>query len=324
MTLLEKQLPSLTQLTTKRRSFRVNKRIQNTLGTRKTSLKKNKLKPAYSALSIKSHNQNKSATNEDRYAVKKFPSFVLFAIFDGHSGPAISEYTSSHFLNYLGNQLAHKGTDPCVFEQAFLSFDNILQNKFFHKKDGSTASVVYIDKKKIISANIGDSPAYLVKQRNTTSFTIKHITTEHDYNNEKERKRVTSAGGKFQSGYYIVDNYMLQPTRGFGDFLFKKAKGNLNQDIYTALPTIREIPISFQDKFVILATDGILLGKPNEPQNTITKAMTSYHTFHPNIEKHKWILSNILQSKTIFGNPPYYPDDVTAIVIDLHLLMGRI
>ena len=291
---------------------------------RRTSLRKNKR--WHSAMSLKSQNRRKSPTNEDRYDIKVFPKFVLLSVFDGHSGPAISNYSSLHFLNHLGKNISRKGPDPQVFKDTFLKFDQILHKEFPHKQDGSTVTVVYVDKHKIISANAGDSPAYIVKRRTAspsggfstgTSLrpsvcdAVQKITTEHDYNNERERKRVTAAGGKFQSGYYTVGNYMLQPTRGFGDFIFKRQKGNRGQDIYTALPTVREFPRTPNDKFLILATDGILLGKLNEPQDTISK-LGSVGQNSP-----KWLLTNILKSTGIFGNPIYYPDDVTTIVVDL-------
>lgn len=301
------------------------------IGRKRRSLTRARESP-YSAITLKSQNRRKSPTNEDRYSVKAFPNFVLFSVFDGHSGPAISDYSSLHFLNHLGKNITKKGTDPRVFKEAFLTFDNILHKEFNHKQDGSTVTVIYIDKHKIISANAGDSVAYLVKRsavptasarcavRSPTASArcaVRKLTTEHDYNNEKERKRVIAAGGKFHSGYYTVGNYMLQPTRGFGDFIFKKSKGNRGQDIYTALPTVREYPIGPSDKFVILATDGILLGNPNEPQNTIA-------TLCGGAPASKRLLTGILNSTEIFGNPVYYPDDVTIIAVDLTVLRRRI
>ena len=287
--------------------------------SRRTSLRKKKIIRWYSAISLKSQNNRKSPTNEDRCDIKVFPNFVLLSVFDGHSGPAISNYSSLHFLNYLGKSIAKKGTDPRTFKDAFLEFDNTLYKEFKHKQDGSTVTVIYVDKHKIISANAGDSPAYLVKQR-TDGTVVRKITSEHDYNNEKEKKRVIAAGGKFDSGYYTVGNYMLQPTRGFGDFIFKKQKGNRGQDIYTALPTVREFPIGPNDKFLILATDGILLGNNNEPQNTISTLGQIIYKSNLTQNKSKWLLANILKNTKIFGNPVYYPDDITVIVVDITLL----
>jgi hypothetical protein len=94
-----------------------------------------------------------------------------------------------------------------------LTFDNILHKEFNHKQDGSTVTVIYIDKHKIISANAGDSVAYLVKRSAVRSPTdaarcavrsptdaarcavrsptasarcaVRKLTTEHDYSNEK-------------------------------------------------------------------------------------------------------------------------------------------
>jgi serine/threonine protein phosphatase PrpC len=118
---------------------------------------------------------------------------------------------------------------------------------------------------------------------------------------------------------------MLQPTRGFGDFIFKKSKGNRGQDIYTALPTVREYPIGPSDKFVILATDGILLGNPNEPQNTIaTLCGGAQNRAAQQAPASKRLLTGILNSTEIFGNPIYYPDDVTIIAVDLTVLRRRI
>lgn len=290
-------------------------------GPRVIDAKRRAIKTTYSVTSFKSFNREKSPTNEDRYAIKTFPKFVLFAIFDGHSGPTISNYSSLHFLSYLGRHLIKYGTDHSVFKNAFLEFNKVLHKEFNRKHDGSTVTVVYVDKHKVISANAGDSLAYIVRRISrdslgkTNKVIVKKITTDHDYNNEKERKRITSAGGKFESGYYTVGNYMLQPTRGFGDFIFKNFKGNTGQDIHTALPTVREYPIGIVNtEFLVLATDGILVGKQNEPQTTMINALI--HGRHD----HKYLLDSIVKSDGIFGNPLYYPDDVTLIVVDLAML----
>lgn len=272
-------------------------------------------KNPYSVFTKKSSNPLKSPTNEDKYSIKSFPNFFLFAVFDGHMGDTIVNYSSTNFLRFLGNYIISYGPSPQTIANAFRLFDQKLLTSFPNSQDGCTATVVYIDSKKILTANIGDSYAILLRNLNNRIFT-KYLSVEHSWENKLERKRITDLGGKFEEGYYVLGNNMIQPTRGFGDFSFKQKKGPKGQEIYTSTPSITEIPIESSDITLLLCTDGI---GPN-PHLTLTSAHREYN------QKNylKFIQSHITTNKHLFGNPPYYPDDLTTIVIDIQTLRKKL
>jgi len=58
---------------------------------------------------------------------------------------------------------------------------------------------------------------------------------------------------------------VLGLSRGFGDFSYKDKEGlDQRQQMVTALPEVREIPIDDKTQFVFLACDGIWDKKNNQ------------------------------------------------------------
>jgi serine/threonine protein phosphatase PrpC len=276
------------------------------LGAKRRSIVKGRksiVREAYHTLTIKSSNPLKSRTNEDRFAIRNFPNFSLFAVFDGHMGDTISQYSATNFLRFLGSYIRSNTPSPQSFANAFRLFDQKILATFPNASDGCTATVVYIDNSKIIAANLGDSHALLIRNGN-----IEYLTTEHSWENKVERKRIQDAGGKFEDGYYTIGNNMIQPTRGFGDFGFKRKKGPKGQELYTSVPSISESPIVGATTLLI-TSDGI---GPN-PHLAIPMG-----TKDP-----KTIVELIAKNQKIFGTPPYYPDDLTLIAVDIQTLRKR-
>lgn len=266
-------------------------------------------KSHYYAMSNKSSNPNKSPTNEDRFAVRNFANFSLFAVFDGHMGDKISQYSASNFLRFLGSYLRSHGPTAQSFGNAFRLFDQKIQGDLPRSNDGCTATVVYVDPQRIVTANLGDSHVFLLSPGHQPRL----LTTEHSWENKVERKRIQDAGGKFEDGYYVVGNNMIQPTRGFGDWGFKRRKGPKGQELYTAIPSVTEIPMT--NGTLIIATDGI-----GSPQAAMAAMASVGHQDPPTMAS---LLATHRQLFSGRSGEVYYPDDLTLIVVDLLALRRR-
>lgn len=304
-----------------RRSYPKKKNTIPTQGPKRKSRKKKKknspssLFSTFSTFSTKSSNPHKSPTNEDRYAVLKENNYYLFGVFDGHSGYRISDYVSKHLLKFISKKINQYGILESLFAKTFLDFNKKLQKLFPKSKDGCTATVVYIDKHSIVFINAGDSPAFLLRYLNNRVNT-QQMTKDHDYKNELERKRIQSLGGKFIEGYYSVGDYMIQPTRGFGDFQIKKQKGPNNEEMHTALPSVLKIPYTNNDKILVIASDGVT-GMGISPESIISAAYRNFWTQKTNTSLVRYI-QDYIYNGPLFNN--YYPDDVTSIIVNLQKL----
>uniref|UniRef100_A0A453SJR0 protein-serine/threonine phosphatase n=1 Tax=Aegilops tauschii subsp. strangulata TaxID=200361 RepID=A0A453SJR0_AEGTS len=151
-----------------------------------------------------------------------------------------------------------------------------LRKKF---KSGSTATVVLIADGQIITANVGDSKAFLCSQshasyrqkrkrrrkRNSSNhedfalanyggplYNVKELTRDHHPDREDERRRVEAAGGYVLewAGVYRV-NGELALSRAIGDVPFKRY-GVISTPELTGWQLL-----SANDSFLIASSDGV-------------------------------------------------------------------
>ena len=169
---------------------------------------------------------------------------ALFCLFDGHGGDQVSNFLQKNFIKYF---------------REILSFGNIKDNliNLFKKLDekikelncyqiGSTACIIYITKengKKILySANIGDTRSILISKNE-----FKRLSYDHRAHDSNEYKRIVNEGGIVMNGR-VYGSLML--SRAFGDWELKPYGVSCE-------PFIKRIEISENDKFVVVATDGV-------------------------------------------------------------------
>ena len=172
------------------------------------------------------------------------PDKALFCLFDGHGGDQVSKFLQNNFLKYF---------------KEILPFGNIKENliKLFKKLDekikdlncyqiGSTACIIYITKEKgqkiLYSANIGDTRSILISKNE-----YKRLSYDHRASDSNEYKRIINEGG-------IVFN-----DRVYGSLMLSRAFGDLELKPYGVIcePFVNRIEINENDKFVIIATDGV-------------------------------------------------------------------
>lgn len=149
---------------------------------------------------------------------------------------------------------------------------------------GATACVAHVDDINLHIANVGDCRAVLGVQNEDGTWEAVHLTCDHNATNESECLRIKSEHPKEEGESLIVDDRLLgilMPFRAFGDVRFKWSK-ELQQSIlenscdlkalniyqYTpqhystppylsAEPEISHHKLRPQDKFLILASDGL-------------------------------------------------------------------
>ncbi|KAM9963000.1 hypothetical protein ACTFIW_006221 [Dictyostelium discoideum] len=225
----------------------------------------------------KSEMTGKRPTMEDRMVAygnfRNNPNSELYCIFDGHGGRAASDFAADNIYKIFAEFLDANNTPEESFTKAYKSINTQISPWPFI---GTTAASVYICENKVYIANVGDSRVVLGKiigsdssgssggggggggsaegggdeqqpqpqqQKKTTA---ERLTFDHRPVEESERLRITEAGGTVLNGRV---NGMLAVSRALGDsFLTPYVIPD---------PHLSSFTISKDDKFLILACDGV-------------------------------------------------------------------
>ena len=165
----------------------------------------------------------------------------LFGIFDGHGGSDVVKFVKDRLPQLIKNYLIDLCPVEMAFKKAFEKVDQEL--KFFDSEYiGTTATIILIKDNKIYCANVGDSKAYILYDKN-----FKQISTDHKVTIDDEKTRVESMGGIIRKNR-IMGQLIL--TRTLGD-LYVKQYGVINT------PDISVNEINDSIKYVVIASDGV-------------------------------------------------------------------
>ena len=177
-----------------------------------------------------------------KHCYLKDSSQHLFCVFDGHGGDQSAKLSEVFFPEIFGHLLKEDSSNisNCL-HKAFIKLDQEAKKENCITV-GNTATVIYINKKQLYCANVGDSSCCLVSKNEA-----KIISYDDKCNDPKEVKRVKALGGQ------IIDNRLegiLAMTRAIGDY-------DLKDYGLTAEPHIFQCEITNNERFVVLASDGI-------------------------------------------------------------------
>lgn len=181
-------------------------------------------------------------SNEDRYHVAQIGLLEYYAIFDGHgcSFPT-AEQNEIHVVNYCEKYLHQRlqSDNLDTIKDTFVNFNNEMMSKGL--RYGTCCTIVLLDREKKIlyQINLGDSRSYILNKSNDNFL----VTEDHNCRSEKERQRISDAGG------FILNNKVngiLSVTRSFGDYDLK--------DVISVIPDIKVINIEDYD-VVLLTSD---------------------------------------------------------------------
>ena len=173
----------------------------------------------------------------------------IFCIFDGHGGVDVSLYLQNFFIRHLKEiYYENKNKNICIEVLLKKLFENVDKSFELEKYNqiGSTACVCFFtkekDKKYFYCANIGDTRCIVIKKN-----IVKRISYDDRATDKNEIERVKKCGGIIFGGR-VYGQLML--TRAFGDYELKHYG-------VISVPHIEKYEINFEDKYVIIASDGV-------------------------------------------------------------------
>lgn len=207
--------------------------------------------------------KNERRTMEDRCFTQELnlscAHFLIYGVADGHSGEEVSNFLQ-HFIpsnikkkiiqneNFFNNQKILKPDKIReLTDIGTLTVEEAEQKLSKHfVKGGSTLSFIILFQDVLIVFQIGDSFVCVYDCHGGMCF----HTTPHNYTNQQEIDRLEKIGFSFKGRKL---ERCLEPSRGFGDFQFKKSFPGA----YIATPSISIIENIANRSFLILGTDGL-------------------------------------------------------------------
>ena len=234
-------------------------------------------------------------TNQDNYFIFKYflnnNNYSYIGVCDGHGilGQDISSYLVNNLPQNLNNDLLNQNIKN-ISSEKLENISKYIDSSFIQTNiklntderidstfSGSTCSSLIYSPKKIITINVGDSRCILGKYNNEKWFP-KILTRDHKPNEPDELDRIISSGGKVEPLKDPYGNFVgpervwkkegdvpgLAMSRSFGDEVGHEVGVIVN-------PEIKDYEFVNEDKFIVVASDGIWEFISNEEVIDIVK-----------------------------------------------------
>jgi len=259
---------------------------------------------------------------EDRFIMQK----DFFGVFDGNGGHDVSHYISEKLYSQFIYFLPAFPKDP---HQALIQAFEATNNRVAHDNpnaflnQGSTAVVAYIQDGIIHVANVGDSRVALCtgnESGNTTTplsidqkaVLLESCTTPKCAHKEciaSETQRIMDADGQVK---FIKDAprvvYMYKGREG--GLICPRNFGNRKAAGMIATPVVTKHRITPDDKFLIIASDGLWDVWNDETSKKIIDYIVNSRNARHTLEA---IAQGVAQGVHNFG----MNDDITVMIVDL-------
>ena len=232
-------------------------------------------KKGYAGPDIKKENQ------DNLFIYKNFldsPDIIFLGVCDGHGmfGQDISGYIVNNLPKNLNSSFLKENLKSISSEKDYEQIKNIISLTFVQTNinlvnddkinstlSGTTCSSLIFCPEKIITANVGDSRCVLGKF-DGKKWKAKNITRDQKPTDEEEKKRIIEKGGRIEAFKDEEGDFVgpvrvwlkgenipgLAMARSFGDDIAHSV-GVVSQ------PEIFEFKLLNEDKFILLASDGI-------------------------------------------------------------------
>jgi len=265
--------------------------------------------------------------NQDRgcvvYPFRSSVDEALFLVLDGHGeqGDRIAEFVMRQIVITLEKHPKLKSNPEDALVETFMKTNTALMAGFSpnqYMTSGCTCVVMYIQGEYLYVANAGDSRAVLAYEDETGEIKSRDLSRDHKPDDPEEAKRITSWGGHvlyppepgLSARVYLDPEFTmigLAMARSIGDYAVKDVG-------VIAEPEVKRFKINDNDRFVVLASDGVWEFISSQEAVDILGGFLSYGC-HDACEELIQVAAQRWQEEE--GD---YRDDITAIVVRIDAL----
>lgn len=202
---------------------------------------------------------------EDTYIIHKDATYCIYGVFDGHGGKNVSDALKkilpSYFSKNVFNPKIKYNSESEItskIKKSFLILDNIIKYNVKSYTVGSTASIIIKYGNLLITVNLGDSRALILKKNDRNpNGAILFSTRDHKPELEKDRIQNSKGSVKYDGHVYRV-NGNLSLSRAFGDFYLKYNSKNKYKGPVSVEPEINFIKMNKDTKYIcVIGSDGL-------------------------------------------------------------------
>ncbi|EKX48722.1 hypothetical protein GUITHDRAFT_68471 [Guillardia theta CCMP2712] len=196
----------------------------------------------------------------------------VFGVFDGHAGDRAAKLLSTEIVGILRDQIMQRSgpQDSALGASLTSSFLEAEKRALAQPwDDGSSAILAVIDGDRLFVANAGDCRAIICGEGEPMP-----MSTDHDPTVPEERKRIEANNKRIESyeinGRSINRIRSLAMSRCIGDKSLKQYR-HFGTDTWIPIddciipdPEIKELLLTKQHKFLVIASDGLWATVTNE------------------------------------------------------------
>eukprot|EP00850_Spirogloea_muscicola_P017016 SM000142S00530 [mRNA] locus=s142:178431:180933:- [translate_table: standard] len=242
---------------------------------------------------------------------------LLFGVFDGHgpNGHQVAKYVKSELPLSLmsgGKLLVNAGES---FRESFLAVDKMLEDQVDCSVSGTTVVMAQIYGRQLTVAWLGDSRAVLGRTDPSGDCIAVELTQDHKPDLPAEKQRILDNFGRVDR---LMDNYgvaigpprvWLKNAQVLGLAMSRSMGDTLAHTVgVTTEAEIMKYELSSEDRFVILASDGVWEWVSNSDAVSI---VASSPTTEAGCKK----LMMTARSRWLGTDRGSYVDDITCMVI---------
>ena len=268
--------------------------------------------------------------NQDSYLViqdlYKLGDFNIFGVLDGHgmNGHLVSQFVVKYFNSYLKKNkklnilenlddvyAALKKNNYEIIRKAFNKAESeISKSDIDANFSGTTCVLLFQIGEKLLTANVGDSRAIIVKGKEAIPLSI-----DQKPNDENEMKRILKNGGEVSQ--YEEDGFASGPFRVwkkgqmYPGIAMSRSIGDLLASTLGVIPEpeVREEKLDNKTKFIVICSDGVWEFLDNKAVKDLV--MPFYEKNDPEGACKKLIN----ESTKWWNDEDVVVDDITVIVI---------
>ncbi|CEM13721.1 unnamed protein product [Vitrella brassicaformis CCMP3155] len=232
---------------------------------------------------------NPNKVNQDsHFEIEQFandPTQYFFCVMDGHGyqGREVSQLITRRLPNYLQSEPTLRTDPKAAIQKAFHKTNHeLFRSSLDITFSGSTTISVFIRGATLYSASVGDSRAICGKFKGAYGrWSAQALSDDHKPDRPDEKKRIEDRDGRVES-FRGSDGEPIGPPRVWlkdqdapGLAMSRSMGDSVAASVgVTAEPEIKIFTLTSEDKFIVLASDGVWEFIDNEE---VVKIVSPFH-----------------------------------------------